>query len=554
MKKLLLFLAGSMLLATPVFSQMIAYSDNFTDGVSTINWFSAWTDAQGNGYTPMVATNEAGPTDDWIGVLTGNLDSLGSLGAALGGDISLADYSIDADVYIELDGGYYNGLMVRADTTDFVRGYQLVANFNSMFGAARLRFRYFSQNQMEIRTLLEVAAADLPGGAPTEDGWYNMQIKAVGNQFWLYWNGQLINEQPIEDPDAALSAGYFGVYTWDALSGGAPTTKVDNVVVSYEGQLTESFTGGMTTLQWFSAWTDNQGNGYTPMVPANEAGPTDNWIGVLTGNLDSLGSLGAALAGNPSWSNYSMGADVYIELGAGYYNGIMIRTDTTDAVRGYQLAANFNSTFGAARLRFRYFSQNQMEIRTLLEVAAADLPGGAPTADGWYNMKIKAVDNQFWLYWNGQLINEEPIEDPDAALSAGYFGVYTWDALSGVAPTTKVDNIVIMPEGIVNSISPITQKNNVAANFKLFDNYPNPFNPETTISFEIVDAGDVNLTVYDLMGREIQTLVNGHRAPGVYSVTWNGTDMHGIPAPSGVYVYRLLQNKLSMSHKMMLLK
>ncbi len=163
MKKVLPFLMICTLCAgitTPLYSQIIAYQEQFTDGELSLNWFSIWSDSVGNPYTPMVATNETGPTDDWIGVVTGDLESLGSLGGALAGDPSLADYSVEAKMFVSLTDGYYEGIMMRVDTTDGVVGYQMVSNFNPSFGASRIRFRYFSEDRDSIRTLLEVQAAD----------------------------------------------------------------------------------------------------------------------------------------------------------------------------------------------------------------------------------------------------------------------------------------------------------------------------------------------------------------------------------------------------------
>jgi hypothetical protein len=80
-------------------------------------------------------------------------------------------------------------------------------------------------------------------------------------------------------------------------------------------------------------------------------------------------------------------------------------------------------------------------------------------------------------------------------------------------------------------------------------NYPNPFNPITTIEYSIPTAGDVKLAVYDLMGRETAVLVNGYRNAGTYSAMWNGSDV-----PSGVYFYRLTAGSLSSVSRMILMK
>jgi hypothetical protein len=90
--------------------------------------------------------------------------------------------------------------------------------------------------------------------------------------------------------------------------------------------------------------------------------------------------------------------------------------------------------------------------------------------------------------------------------------------------------------------------------YELGQNYPNPFNPETIISFSLPRASTVELTVYNVLGQRVVTLVQGDYPAGTYQVTWNGTDAGGRPVSSGVYLYRLSAGSAGMTRKMMLLK
>jgi hypothetical protein len=85
-------------------------------------------------------------------------------------------------------------------------------------------------------------------------------------------------------------------------------------------------------------------------------------------------------------------------------------------------------------------------------------------------------------------------------------------------------------------------------------NQPNPFNPSTTIRFELAREGFVNLTVYDATGAFVATLANARYAPGPHDVRWNGTDAAGRRVASGLYFYRLNAVGSELSRKMMLLK
>ncbi|MFX0138729.1 MAG: T9SS type A sorting domain-containing protein, partial [Candidatus Hodarchaeota archaeon] len=85
--------------------------------------------------------------------------------------------------------------------------------------------------------------------------------------------------------------------------------------------------------------------------------------------------------------------------------------------------------------------------------------------------------------------------------------------------------------------------------FKVYQNYPNPFNPSTKISYSVPEAGFVTLKVYDMLGREITTLVNKEKLPGTYEVPFMGKDLS-----SGIYFYRIEAGKFSETKKMILLK
>ncbi|ARA94337.1 hypothetical protein AWN76_015030 [Rhodothermaceae bacterium RA] len=90
--------------------------------------------------------------------------------------------------------------------------------------------------------------------------------------------------------------------------------------------------------------------------------------------------------------------------------------------------------------------------------------------------------------------------------------------------------------------------------FALDQNYPNPFNPTTQISFTLPEATSVRLAVYDLMGREVKTLVSQTMEAGQHTVTWNGRDAAGQPVASGTYFYRIEAGDFVAMKQMMLLK
>jgi hypothetical protein len=90
--------------------------------------------------------------------------------------------------------------------------------------------------------------------------------------------------------------------------------------------------------------------------------------------------------------------------------------------------------------------------------------------------------------------------------------------------------------------------------FGLDPNYPNPFNPETTIKYQLAKSSQVRLVIYNQLGQEVATLVNELQNAGVKTVAWNGKDNFGIDVSSGVYFYRIVAGDFVASKKMMLLK
>ena len=84
---------------------------------------------------------------------------------------------------------------------------------------------------------------------------------------------------------------------------------------------------------------------------------------------------------------------------------------------------------------------------------------------------------------------------------------------------------------------------------QLLQNYPNPFNPATTIGYELGSYGHVSLTIYDVTGRSVATLVNSDQPPGKYEVTWNAYDV-----PSGMYFYNMVTPSGTFRKKMLVVK
>jgi hypothetical protein len=100
----------------------------------------------------------------------------------------------------------------------------------------------------------------------------------------------------------------------------------------------------------------------------------------------------------------------------------------------------------------------------------------------------------------------------------------------------------------------ITDNDYFPQSFELYQNFPNPFNPETHIAYTLRSRSAVVLRIFDLLGREISTLVDQIEPAGTRSMMWDGRDRQGRPVSSGVYVYQLQTPEFSQARRMLLLR
>ncbi|MBD3288589.1 DUF4185 domain-containing protein [candidate division KSB1 bacterium] len=91
-------------------------------------------------------------------------------------------------------------------------------------------------------------------------------------------------------------------------------------------------------------------------------------------------------------------------------------------------------------------------------------------------------------------------------------------------------------------------------NFKLYANYPNPFNPSTTISYQLAESAYVKLTIYNARGQQIKQLVNKTQRPGHHSVSWDAKDESNLSVSSGLYLYQLSVDGLTRNRKMIIIR
>ena len=90
--------------------------------------------------------------------------------------------------------------------------------------------------------------------------------------------------------------------------------------------------------------------------------------------------------------------------------------------------------------------------------------------------------------------------------------------------------------------------------FALHNNYPNPFNPVTNITYDIPEVAQVVLEIYNITGQKVRTLAQGQHEPGRYRIQWNATNDLGQPLSSGMYIYRIQAGSFVSVKKLILMK
>ena len=172
----------------------------------------------------------------------------------------------------------------------------------------------------------------------------------------------------------------------------------------------------------------------------------------------------------------------------------------------------------------------------------------AVTYDSWFWEKIVASGDtvSVWTFADG----DSPSDDAQH--------VFTTENVTNAAPTFIIvgafndDSSSVHISDVYYNEAPalgIGDNVTIASGYELNQNYPNPFNPVTHISYTIPTSGQVKLTIYNVLGEKVSTLVNDVITPGTHTATWNAENM-----PSGVYFYRLDAGSFSQTNKLLLIK
>lgn len=292
------------------------------------------------------------------------------------------------------------------------------------------------------------------------------------------------------------------IAAWNGSSWSAMGSGVDNVVYAFTTFLGDLFVGGIF---------QNSGGNTTYKI-AKWTGTSWTGLGVINGSVYTLGSYNSTLIFGGSFTN------------AGGTNMNKI--------------AMWGSIPSAPSLLFPANGSQGVSVTTTLDWTNV------------YNASTYGVQVSINPQFTSTVVNATGLAASEYTIPTGLlYGntVYFWRANAangmGSGPFSAFWFFTTM-------ITNINQTNSeVPAKFKLYNNYPNPFNPATKIKFDIPEKSYVKLVVFDALGREVNNLVNDYLSPGTYVVDWNGLSL-----TSGTYFYRLEAGNNTDTKKMLLIK
>ena len=179
------------------------------------------------------------------------------------------------------------------------------------------------------------------------------------------------------------------------------------------------------------------------------------------------------------------------------------------------------------------------------------LPGPIPVDPqrDWENLTaLKVYRDDVLIATITDFVEYEPATYVDADLESGIYTYYVTNVYFNEFESEPSNSVEVEITVSANDeVIPAT----VTA---LTGNYPNPFNPETTITYSVKNAARVNITIYNLKGAKVRTLVSETKGNGFYKAVWDGRDDSGKAVSSGVYLYRMQADNYVSTRRMMLMK
>ncbi len=309
------------------------------------------------------------------------------------------------------------------------------------------------------------------------------------------------------------------------------------LTIAYGQLYEEHFTDGSPQLAWHPFFTDSTGAGDSmTVVYSSDTPETDGWAGSISNATMTVAGL--TYAGEASLTDYSIEALIYTAAvggDTGTYNGVALRADP-ETGSFYRFVSDFDSN---ERLRLAAVIGGMPQ--SIRDWTGSEIPGGPPAFSDWHKMKLKAVGNKLWAYFDDQELAGCPFTDD--SLTAGYFGIYTFTMVK--FDSTLCDGIIVRDETGSVAENPTLPIN---SSVKL---YPNPFS--SSITFQLTSPGQTEIKIYDCSGKVVK--VFNHLTNYLFNqITWDGRDELNRPLPAGIYFYKLSADPTSPVGKITLIR
>jgi hypothetical protein len=300
----------------------------------------------------------------------------------------------------------------------------------------------------------------------------------------------------------------------------------------------------------YSCFHGNAGGNYTANVTSTNQELGDPMlVDPAAGDFSLSYNSSCIEEGDPAYAVPENGAWV-VDVGAIEYTG----------TRHWRPVSSTGLLLFGGRVKAKV---NVTTLGTLSEIDMVVHPGETyppepASVARWYDIDHEGDGAQFDLtlsYLESELNGRD-----ESSLCMWRWTGTSWDGPKSYSSRDLTQNWITVADQtnfsdwILTDEDPATGIEDLPSRFYLSANYPNPFNPTTTISYEIARPSHVRLDVYNAAGQLVRVLVDSRKSEGRYRMEWDGLDTRGMQAASGVYFYRLKAGEFEQTRKMVLVR
>lgn len=541
MNTMKLFLATALLLGvvSVVWGQDTLYTEYFTDGTTSLNWFTPWT----GGDNMVVGYLEGNPSgDNWVGLIS-NVQSGGGVGTTLAGELTMTDYEVQAQIYCTVNTGTYHAIIARWDTTDGNSYYYFRSDLDS---DQRLQLRKYPGASGFGETIAEWVGNDIPGGVPTQDSWHHMALKCEGNQLWVYWNGVELTGSPFTDD--YLSAGFFGLYVFNFM--GTALTYCDDIIVlgeagpqpfdfiaqanHYLNDNLEEMTLRPAENQIISFRLDWDAINGSTTSPAFDITLEIDDVEIFRENNPGVEPNTSHQTQSNPWTAILGEHSLRWTLDVNYTvpesnenNNVLVDTFLVLPVTAFDFQVDSSWVADSDTMLY----EDTVEVNDeVLFVLNWSVPMGSG-ASGAFNITVELDGEDYYLETIMGVQSDSnyvTVTHPWPATEGFHYYIWRLDADDWVDEFNENNNF-IMDGFDVNPVSSVPQDGRsvslLPGDTRLTNVYPNPFNPAVTLRYQHAQPGKLKLVIFDTTGREVAVLIDGFIPQGSGELTWEAEDL-----------------------------